>query len=163
MSKRGSFALVVCLLASNVALASQEPPATQTLEERARGADRVVVGRVAAVSPVWQTNEFGDRLIVSILRVAVDETLKGESASTLNVEVEGGTIGELTLHVSDLTAFVPGERAVFYLRRSSRGTFLPHLRGYGLLKLNRENRVGNSRLTLDEVRRTAAAAQGREE
>ena len=51
------------------------------LVERTRGAERVVVGRVTAVSPVWQTNEFGDRLIVSILRVTVDETLRGSRGS----------------------------------------------------------------------------------
>ena len=34
-----------------------------------------MVGRVASVAPVWQVNEFGDRLIVSVMRVAVSETL----------------------------------------------------------------------------------------
>ena len=60
------------------------------LAERARGADRVVVGRVASVAPRWQVNEFGDQLIVSVVRVTVSETLKGEAAPTLDVEVEGG-------------------------------------------------------------------------
>ena len=114
---------------------------------------------MASVSPVWRVNEFGDRLIVSVLHVAVDETLKGAAQAAVDVEVEGGTIGTLTLHVSDQEPVAAGDRAVFYLARSARGTFVPHLRGQGLLKLDRADRVPNSSLTLDEVRRTAAAAR----
>jgi hypothetical protein len=131
------------------------------LAERARGAELVVVGRVASVSPVWQVNEFGDRLIVSVVRVVVNETLKGEALPTLDVEVEGGTIGDLTLHVSDQTSFAPGERAVFYLRRNARRILVPHLRGQGLLKLDAANRVPGSSLTLDEIRREVAAGSVR--
>ncbi len=131
------------------------------LAERARGAERIVVGRVASVAPVWQVNEFGDRLIVSMVRVAVSETLKGQPLPTLDVEVEGGTIGELTLRVSDQTSFSPGERAVFYLRRTARGTFAPHLRGEGLLKLDASNRVPGSSLTLEQIRREVAAGNAR--
>jgi len=129
------------------------------LVERARGAAQVVVGRVTAVNPVWQVNEFGDRLIVSVVRVAVDETLKGAAQGAVDVEVEGGTIGGLTLHVSDEESFVPGDRAVFYLQRNVRGTLVPHLRGQGTLKLDRNSRVPNSSLTLDEIRRTVASAR----
>ena len=144
-----------CLLGSNLAArANQATPVP--LAERARGAERVVVGRVASVAPVWQVNEFGDRLIVSVVRVVVNETLKGQALPTLDVEVEGGTIGEVTLHVSDETSFSPGERAVFYLKRTARGTFVPHLRGDGLLKLDASNRVAGSTVTLGDIRREAA-------
>lgn len=129
------------------------------LSERARGAERVVVGHVSAINPVWRVNDFGDRLIVSVLRVAVDETLKGAAQSTVDVEVEGGTIGGLTLRVSDLDPIGPGDRGVFYLVRSARGTLVPHLRGQGFLKLDRSGRVPNSSLTLDEIRRTVAAGR----
>jgi len=117
----------------------------------------VVVGRVAAVNPQWQVNEFGDRLIVSNVHLSVEETLKGDSEPLLSIEVEGGTIGELTLHVSDLATFAPGDRAVFYLKRNGRGVFVPHLRGQGVLKLDLSNRVPGSSLTLAEIRRTMAA------
>ncbi len=130
-----------------------------SLADRARGAERVVVGRVTAVSPRWDTNEFGDRLIVSAVRVAVDETLRGPAQPTVDVDVEGGTIGETTLHVSDLEPMSMGDRAVFYLRRTGRGAFVPHLRGQGLLKLDRGDRVRGSTVTLADVRRSAAQAR----
>lgn len=153
-------AAAVCLagglLTSGRAAAQDMAP--MPLAERARGAERVVVGHVTAVNPAWRVNEFGDRLIVSTLRVAVDEALKGPAQPTVDVEVEGGTIGDLTLRVSDMTALVPGDRAVFYLARSARGSLVPHHRGHGLLKLDRSNRIAASSLTLDDVRRSVAAA-----
>ena len=156
-------AIVVCLcgglIGSGLVAGAQAPPVP--LAERARGAEVVIVGRVASVAPVWQVNEFGDRLIVSVVRVAVNETLKGQSVPTLDVEVEGGTIGDITLHVSDQVSFAPGERAVFYLKRTARGTFVPHLRGEGLLKLDASDRVPGSSLTLGEIRREVAAANAR--
>jgi hypothetical protein len=140
------------------AVSAQEGPAVP-LVERARGAEQIILGRVASVSPEWRVNDFGDRLIVSIVRVSVDETLKGFSQATVDVEVEGGTIGSLTLHVSDQQSFMRGDRAVFYLARSRRGTLVPHLRGQGTLKLDQASRVPASTITLDEIRRAVAAAR----
>ena len=91
------------------------------IAERARGAERVVAGRVSSVTPEWQTNDYGDRLIVSVVRVNVTETMKGESSPTVDVDVEGGTIGTLTLRVSDQLTFTPGERAMFFVRRTGVG------------------------------------------
>jgi hypothetical protein len=125
------------------------------LAERQRGAERVVVGRVTSVTGVWRQNEFGDRLIYSVVRVAVDETLKGQAQPTVDVEVEGGTVGDLTLRVSDMTPLKTGDRAVFYLKRTSRGILVPHLRGQGLLKLDASDRVVGSSETLTQVRRAA--------
>ena len=149
----------MCLLISVLAGSAIAQDAPVPLADRTRGAERVVVGRVTAVNPMWQTNTFGDRLIVSIVSVAVDETLRGPVQPGVDVEIEGGTIGDLTLHVSDLESFVPGDRAVFYLTRGVRGALVPHLRGQGLLKLDRSDRVRGSTLTLADVRQ--AAGQGR--
>jgi hypothetical protein len=155
------FLVVVCLACLDGPRTLMGNQATAPLAERARGAERVVVGRVAAVAPEWQVNEFGDRLIVSVVNVVVDETLKGQRLARVDVEVEGGTIGELTLRVSDQVSFAPGERGVFYLRRTPRGTFVPHLRGQSLLKLDAADRVAGAATTLDDIRREVAAANAR--
>ena len=133
------------------AMASDQVPVP--IAERARGAERVVAGRVTSVTPQWRTNDHGDRLIVSVVQVSVTETLKGEATPTVDVEVEGGTIGSLTLRVSDQLTFRPGERATFFVRRNARGRFIPHLRGQGTIKLDAANRVPGTSLTLDEIRR----------
>ena len=131
------------------------------LAERARGAERVVVGQVASVNPHWQVNEFGDRLIMSTVHVTVSETLKGEATPTVDVQVEGGTIGDVTLDVSDQVRLVPGERATFFLTRNANGRFVPRPRGEGVLKLDRSNRVPGSNLNLEQIRRGVAAGKGR--
>jgi hypothetical protein len=128
--------------------------------DRARGAERVVVGRVASVTPLWRVNEYGDRLIVSVVHVSVDETLKGASDRTVDVEVEGGTVGSVTLRVSDLDTFVPGDRAVFYLDRTRGGRLVPHRRGLGFQKIDRQNRVRGTGVSLDDVRREVRRAGG---
>lgn len=131
------------------------------LAERAAGAELVLVGQVTAVNPQWQVNDFGDRLIVSTVRVAVSETLKGGAGTAIDVDIEGGTIDGLTLRVSDQATLQPGDRAVFYLERSARGRIVPHLRGQGVIKLDAGGRVADSSLTLDTIRRETAAGQAR--
>lgn len=93
--------------------------------------------------------------------MTIEETLKGPTASTIDVEIEGGTIDGLTLHVSDQVPLAPGERAVLYLGRTPRGTFVPHLRGQSLLKLDASNRVEGSALTVADIRRELVAANVR--
>lgn len=152
----GVIGLAVVLSGSGAAVASGQDAVAVPLAERARGAERVVVGRVASIAPMWQTNEFGDRLIVSVMRVTVSETLKGQPQTAVDLEIEGGTIGDVTLNVSDQASLVPGERAVFFMRRNVRGSFGPHLRGQGVLKLDRTDRVPGSSLTLETIRREVA-------
>ena len=125
-----------------------------TIEERARGAERVVVASVEDVTAGYETNEFGDRLIVSHARLRVEEAIKG-SAEALTLDYEGGTVDGVTLHVSTLPVMERGERAVFFVTRGPKGGFTPHLRGQGILKLDDQNHVPNSSLTLDDVRRMA--------
>jgi hypothetical protein len=129
------------------------------LTERARGAERVVVGDVTSATPMWRVTEHGDRLIVTVLRIATRETLKGAAQPTVDVEVEGGTVDGLTLKVSDLPSLIPGDRAVFYLRRTASGSLVPHLRGDGVVRLDRSDRIAGSGLTLNDVRAAAAEAQ----
>jgi hypothetical protein len=128
--------------------------------DRARDAEQVVVGNVTSITPAWRTNDFGDRLIVSTVHVAVEETLKGLAQPTVDVEVEGGTIGTLTLRVSDLEEFAPGDRAVFYLARNQRRAFVPHRRGLGLQRLDSRDRARENGAALDDIRREVRAGVG---
>ena len=129
----------------------------------ARGAQRVVVATVTHVEPVFQVNEHGDQLIVSRTHLRIDEVLKGEGSAAdhqdLVMEVEGGTIGELTLTVSDLPMMARGERAVVFLRQNSRGALVPHERGHGILKLDSSDRVRGSGSSLADIRRAVASAR----
>jgi hypothetical protein len=131
--------------------ASGQPVAIQ---ERARGAAKIVVATVAATNARYERNEFGDELIVTHAQLAVEEAIKG-SGEDVTLALEGGTVDGITLRVSDLPALAKGERAVFFLKAGRNGEAEPHLRGQGILKLDDRNRVRGSELTLDDVRRMA--------
>lgn len=126
--------------------------------ERIRGAERVVVASVGSMSASFDTNEYGDQIIVSHLTLNIEETLKGKAARSIPMEVEGGTVGGITLEVSSMPKMKAGERAVFFLERDSRGNYHAHLKGQGILKLGSDNVVKGSSLSLAEIRTMAAEA-----
>jgi hypothetical protein len=144
--------LAIALVALGSTMRADQRPAT--IEERAGGAERVVVATVGDVFAAYETNEFGDRLIVSHARLEIEESLKGGD-DALTLDYEGGTVDGVTLHVSSLPSLRRGERAVFFVARGQRGEYKPHLRGQGILKLDDQNHVPNSSLTLDDIRRMA--------
>lgn len=130
------------------------------IPERAKGAETVVVGTVVDVHSSFRTNASGDQLIVSRAVVLVDEQLKGPGqSSTIEVDIEGGTVGDLTLTVSDMPSIAIGERATFFLNRGESGVHVPHLRGLGILKLDKHGRVPGSSLTLTQIRRMTNGSQ----
>jgi hypothetical protein len=156
MRMRGPLAVAPFLVAVTALNAAGQRPVSLT--DRARGAERIVVAQVTTLTASYEVNEFGDQLIVSHLGLTVEETLKGDGSPKLSLEVEGGTVGDVTLEVSSLPRINRGERAVFFVTRNKDGKFVPHLRGMGILELDSQNRVKGSTLDLNDVRQAAAAA-----
>ena len=142
--------LIGALLFGSVAAAQ-----IATLDERIAGADDVVVARARTITPEWRENEHGDRIIVSRIVLDVEETLKGDGASSKMLELEGGTLDGYTLRVSTLPMLQPGERGVFFLDRGSSSVHHPHLRGQGILLLGDDDVVRGSSLRLTEIRSRA--------
>jgi hypothetical protein len=131
------------------------------LAERIHGAQKVVVARTTRVTGRWQRNEYGDTLIVSQVEIQVDETLKGSAGKTLTVDVEGGTVGGVTLRTSSSPAMSAGERAVFFLDATPSGSHQPHLKGLGILKLDDTDQIKGSSLRLQDIRSAAKADAGK--
>lgn len=133
-----------------------------SIPDRVRGSDQVVVATVSDSRASYETNEFGDRLIVSHVRLQVNERLKGEPANSVDVDVEGGTVGDVTMDVSSLPRVSRGDRAVFFLERNTRtGRLVPHLQGQGILMLDANDRVKGTSIDLNTIRALAASASGR--
>ena len=155
------FVLLACASAST-SLHGQAGP-DPALGTRARDAGKVVVARILDVRGQFESNRFGDRLIVSHAVLEVLETWKGAPQPVLNMAIEGGTVGDLTLRVSDLPSLEEGERAVFFLDATGSGEYVPHGRGHGVaLKLTEDDRVRGTALSLKEVREQVAdAVRGR--
>jgi len=153
---RRVIAAVMTFGVATVALA--QGGASPEVARVSRGAAKVVVGRVIDVQPRFETNRFGDELIVSHAVVEVTETLKGAPQSMIRVAVEGGTVGGLTLDVSDLPALEAGDEAVLFLDQPAQGDATPHDRGHGILMLDARGRVRGNGPTLDEIRTQVRAA-----
>jgi hypothetical protein len=148
-----SFGLALLCSAAVVQAASEH---AASLEERVKGAEKVVVATAQSVNARWDENSYGDRLIVSRIALKVEEVLKGSVDPSLSLDLDGGTLDGLTLRVSDLPSVQPGERAVFFLDRAT-AAYRPHLRGQGILKLDDQNAVHGSSVRLDDIRRIARA------
>jgi hypothetical protein len=148
--------VVTCIVLATVAAVSGQSVDIQT---RTKGAQRIVVATVADVQSSMSRNAHGDQVIVSRLFLQVEEIMKGQSGPAFSVDVEGGTLGGLTLRVSDMPSLYQGDRAVFFTNPTTFGADVPHLRGLGILKLDAANRVEESELTLDDVRRSVEAAR----
>lgn len=146
-------------LAATAVSASVDPPVD--IDAQAKGANKVVIGTVTDVQAAFGENDFGDRLILSRVTFRVDETLKGPREAAVVVTVEGGTVGDLTLEVSDMPTVEKGQRAVLFLTRSRTGGDVPYGRGAGVMKIDANNRVEGTDLTVDAVRGAVNAAQGK--
>jgi hypothetical protein len=118
----------------------------------------VIVGRVIDVQARFESNRFGDQLIVSHAVMDVSETLKGAPQTIVNVAVEGGTVGDLTLEVSDMPVMEVGDEAVMFLDTPAQGDATPHDRGRGVMKLDGRRRVLGGGPSLDDVRNQVRSA-----
>lgn len=121
----------------------------------------MVVAKVVNVESRFDINGFGDQVILSDTTVEIEESLKGPRVPSLVVTVEGGTVGDVTLEVSDMASLEPGDRAVLFLDEAAPGlgTYLPRGRGQGILKLDSTDHIVDTPLTLDDVRRAVREAQ----
>jgi len=147
-------ALGAVMLSSIGIFASQQTAAS--VPELFAGSETVVVAHVESVSSLWQENDHGDRIIVSRILLRVEETLKGSPAMLHWMEVPGGTLDGLTLHVSSLPSLTAGERGIFFLEQRSGQAFkTPRLRGEGILELDDNDKVRGSSVRLDDIRSAA--------
>jgi hypothetical protein len=86
-----------------------------TMDGLVKKADRIVVGRVNGARTYWTADR---KLIVTTYSLTVQETLKGERTSNVDVTTIGGTIGDRTLHVAGMPTFAKGEDAVVFVEKA---------------------------------------------
>jgi len=148
-------AIILAALSTPVTAATVRPV---DIPERAKGADRMVVGRVADIKTSVVRNEFGDVFIVSETVLTVEETLKGQPSALVVIDIPGGTYGGFTQKWSSLPEVRRGERAVFFMKKNASGRYEPHLRGQGILELDDNDNVRGSSLNLGMIRSMARQA-----
>lgn len=82
------------------------------LDGLVKKANKIVVGKVRNSRTYWSDN---GKLILTNYTFDVEETIKGQASSTVELTTIGGKIGNLTLHVAGMPTFVPDENAVVFV------------------------------------------------
>jgi hypothetical protein len=78
-------------------------------------ADHIAVVDVVSVNAAW---DAGHEKILSTIELSVVESWKGSMSPAARIKVvqPGGTVGDMSMVVSGMTRFTPGERALVFLR-----------------------------------------------
>jgi hypothetical protein len=123
---------MLAVLATLIALPTVAAGATADFAYRFAHADAVIVATVCKVEARWDTNRFGDQLIVTRASLCSEPggVLKGNQRSDYSLEVEGGTLDGVTLELSHLPLLHVGDRGLFLLERGDAQTY--ELAGDGL-------------------------------
>lgn len=146
---------VVCIAAATLSASVGIPVDVGT---RTKGAGQVVIATVTDVYSTFGTTPHGDRVIFTHAQLQVEEVLKGSAPASVPLTIEGGTVGDVTLRVSDMPTLRVGERGVFFIDAGADGRGRPHGRGLGIVKLDVNDRVKGSELTLGDVKKQVRAA-----
>jgi len=117
MSKTRIFLVWIFLfLLSNLAEATTVE--RLNLDALVKKSNRIVIGKVRNSKTYWSSN---GKLILTSYTIDVQETLKGQTASTVELTTIGGKIGDLTLHVAGMPVFAKDENAVVFVENT--GTY----------------------------------------
>jgi len=79
-------------------------------------AELILTGKVTALQSVWEGKK-----IYTYVTVSTRDSFKGTEEKEVIIKVPGGTVGEITCHVSDTPAFKKGEEILVFLK--SRGMY----------------------------------------
>lgn len=144
-----SFILLAAFLASS---AHAETGVQSSIETRTDSADEVAVVDVQDLKSEMVTNEHGDQLIVTHAKLGVREVLKGKfQEAAPEMTIEGGTVGDVTLNVSDQPKLTRGERLVVFLKKKGE-RHRPVRRGEGIVRVKGE-KLERVNIDLSELRK----------
>jgi hypothetical protein len=125
----------------------------------------IVVGRVQDVKPHWNADHTK---IFTDVTVQVSQTLKGVSTPAVTLTQLGGTVGDLRYEVEGCPAFAPGEEALLFLWRDSKGRAQLNGLGQGKFEITRDAKTGARMvqrrvegLAIGDTKRLGAVATGR--
>jgi predicted Zn-dependent protease len=80
-------------------------------------ATHILLGKVDNVESFFGVNERGDQIILSRVKVKALKWIKGDRSDYVDFIVEGGSVGDLALGVSDIPEFEKGQKMRLLLKR----------------------------------------------
>ena len=103
------------------------------------GSQQVVVGRVVAVRPHWDTSH---RRIVTDVSLAVLETIKGAVADSLTLTQLGGEVDGVRYAIEGSPEFKVGDEALLFVWRDRRGRAQVNGLAQGRFGITRDRATG---------------------
>ena len=82
-------------------------------------ATHILMGKVESVESFYGVNERGDQIILSHVKVKALKWIKGDHSSAVDFLVEGGSVGDMALKVSDIPEFEKGQRLRLLLKKEN--------------------------------------------
>ena len=141
------------LAVSPTAASTVIPP---TFSELISNASEVFVGRVESRESRWLTLH-GRLAIFTDVTFRVEESLKGVHQQRTTLRFRGGTVGDVTLSVSDMPQFEVGDRdLIFVENRDAVSPLLGFM--HGRFKIQRDPSTGTDRVATHDGRPLASTA-----
>lgn len=122
-------------------------------------ADWVVTGVIREVSSYYGTSRHGFELILSDLRLEVTKVLQGQPVGQLTFTVEGGTVGEMTVHVSSTPELEVGATYLLLLQRDQQGRLWLFGTNFGALPVAEGDAVDALGIRLETLYQALGHAQ----
>ena len=108
---------LVNLLVCSAACSNATSVIAPTFDRLVASADLIFTGQAVAQRSEWR-NANGQRSIVTLVTFGVEAVHKGRAGSTTTLQFLGGTLGDVTLEVSEMPKFTLGERVVLFVEKN---------------------------------------------
>ena len=115
--KKTNYLLVltgVILTALSARATTVIPP---TFDQLVNDAEFIFQGNVTDVRSQW-IGEGGQRQIVSYVTFKVDDAIKGSPGASYTIRMLGGTVGEITMAISDAPEFKVGDKDILFVEHN---------------------------------------------
>ena len=113
---RSFFSLAV-VFALALVRASATSVIAPTFDQLVQRADLIFTGQVLSRRAEWRNNG-GQKSIVTLVTFGVRAVHKGRADATVTLQFLGGTVGDVTLDVSEMPKFKPDERVVLFVEKN---------------------------------------------
>ena len=124
----------------------------------------MIVATVCQAEARWDTNQLGDVLIFTRASLCLepDGALKGSRRPEYVIDIEGGTVGDITLQLAHLPLLRVGDRALFLLERGHGNVYELAGDGLGFFQFDNSGRrvtdyFSTLTISMSEVRVVAAS------
>jgi hypothetical protein len=118
--------------------------------------ERMSLEKIAAAAPVIVRARFSENSVVrdegeiwTLTSFDVEETWRGDPPARITVRLLGGSLGDITSHVSGVPQFLPGEDVVLFLQPTARGDFSVVSWEQGTFRIHRQEPGAQAFVTQD--------------